>query len=138
VLADAIVEVTETGSSLRANRLRVIDTVLESNPQFIANAAAVADPWKKTKIDNLALLLRAAIEAQGRVGLMLNVHRDDLPRILALLPALQRPTVASLSDSDWVAVNTIIEERTVRELIPRLKAASAQGIVEYPLNKIVL
>ena len=138
VLADAIVEVTETGSSLRANRLRVIDTVLESNPQFIANAAAVADPWKKTKIDNLALLLRAAIEAQGRVGLMLNVHRDDLPRILALLPALQRPTVAPLSDSDWVAVNTIIEERTVRELIPRLKAASAQGIVEYPLNKIVL
>jgi ATP phosphoribosyltransferase len=138
VLADAIVEVTETGSSLRANRLRVIDTVLESNTQFIANTAALADPWKKTKIDNLALLLRAAIEAQGRVGLMLNVHRQNLPQILALLPALQRPTVAPLSDADWVAVNTIIEERTVRELIPRLKAASAQGIVEYPLNKIVL
>ena len=138
VLADAIVEVTETGSSLRANRLRVIDTVMESNTQLIANASAMADPWKKTKIDNLALLLRAAIEAQGRVGMMLNVHRDDLPAVLALLPALQRPTVSPLSDGEWVAVNTIIEERTVRELIPRLKAARAQGIVEYPLNKIVL
>lgn len=138
VLADAIVEVTETGSSLRANRLRIIDTVLESNTQLIANGPALADAWKKTKIENLALLLRAAIEAQGRVGLMLNVRRDDLPRILALLPALQRPTVSPLSDGDWVAVNTIIEERTVRELIPRLKAADAQGIVEYPLNKIVI
>ena len=138
VLADAIVEVTETGSSLRANRLRIIDTVLESNTQLVANASAIADPWKKTKIDNLALLLRAAIEAQGRVGMMLNVRRDDLAAILALLPALQRPTVSPLSDGEWVAVNTIIEERTVRELIPRLKAARAQGIVEYPLNKIVL
>src|SRR5205823_1222190 len=137
VLADAIVEVTETGSSLRANRLRVIDTVMESNTQLIANGAALGDPWKKTKIDNLALLLRAAIEAQGRVGLMLNVRRDDLPAILALLPALQRPTVSPLSDAAWVAVNTIIEERTARELIPRLKAANAHGIVEYPLNKIV-
>jgi ATP phosphoribosyltransferase len=138
VLADAIVEVTETGSSLRANRLRIIDTVLESNTQLIANAASLSDEWKKTKIDNLALLLRAAIEAQGRVGLMLNVKRQDLDNILRLLPALQRPTVSPLSDSDWVAVNTIIEERTVRELIPRLKAANAQGIVEYPLNKIVV
>ena len=138
VLADAIVEVTETGSSLRANRLRIIDTVLESNTQLVANASAIADPWKKTKIDNLALLLRAAIEAQGRVGMMLNVRREDLAAILALLPALQRPTVSPLSDGEWVAVNTIIEERTVRELIPRLKAARAQGIVEYPLNKIVL
>jgi ATP phosphoribosyltransferase len=138
VLADAIVEVTETGSSLRANRLRVIDTVMESNTQLIANAAAIGDSWKKTKIDNLALLLRAAIEAQGRVGLMLNVRREDLPAILSLLPALQRPTVSPLSDADWVAVNTIIEERTARELIPRLKAANAQGIVEYPLNKIVV
>jgi ATP phosphoribosyltransferase len=138
VLADAIVEVTETGSSLRANRLRIIDTLMESNTQFIANTAAVADPWKKTKIDNLSLLLRAAIEAQGRVGLMLNVRSDNLKTILALLPALQRPTVSPLSDGDWVAVNTIIEERTVRELIPKLKAADAQGIVEYPLNKIVL
>jgi ATP phosphoribosyltransferase len=138
VLADAIVEVTETGSSLRANRLRVIDTVLESNTQLIANAAAIADGWKKTKIDNLALLLRAAIEAQGRVGIMLNVRRDDLGGVLALLPALQRPTISPLSDGEWVAINTNIEERTVRELIPRLKAAQAHGIVEYPLNKIVL
>ena len=138
VLADAIVEVTETGSSLRANRLRVIDTLMESNTQLIANAAACTDAWKQTKIDNIALLLRAAIEAQGRVGLMLNVRRDDLQRVLDLLPALQRPTISPLSDGEWVAVNTIIEERTVRELIPKLKAASAQGIVEYPLNKIVL
>jgi ATP phosphoribosyltransferase len=138
MLADAIVEVTETGSSLRANRLRVIDTVLESNTQLIANAAALTDPWKKTKLDNIALLLKAAIEAQGRVGIMLNVRQQDLQRVLSLLPALQRPTISPLSDSDWVALNTIIEERTVRDLIPRLKAANAQGIVEYPLNKIVL
>src|SRR6266545_2023952 len=137
-LADAIVEVTETGSSLRANRLRIIDTVLESNTQLIANPRSLADPWKATKLDNIALLLRAAIEAQGRVGIMLNVRRDALDKVLALLPALQRPTIAPLSDSDWVAVNTIIEERTVRDLIPRLKAASASGIVEYPLNKIVM
>jgi ATP phosphoribosyltransferase len=137
-LADAIVEVTETGSSLRANRLRIIDTVLESNTQLIANPAAMADPWKATKLDNLAVLLRAAIEAQGRVGIMLNVRRDALDGVLALLPALQRPTIAPLSDAEWVAINTIIEERTVRDLIPRLKAASAQGIVEYPLNKIVM
>ena len=138
VLADAIIEVTETGSSLRANRLRIIETVLESNTQLIANPTALADDWKKTKVDNIALLLRAAIEAQGRVGMMLNVKRADLQRILAQLPALQRPTISPLSDDEWVAVNTIIEERTVRELIPRLKAAGAQGIVEYPLNKIVL
>ena len=137
-LADAIVEVTETGSSLRANRLRIIDTVLESNTQLIANAAALADEWKRTKLENIALLLKAAIEAQGRVGIMLNVRRADLEAVLALLPALQRPTISPLSDDDWVAVNTIIEERTVRDLIPRLKAARAQGIVEYPLNKIVL
>jgi ATP phosphoribosyltransferase len=138
VLADAIVEVTETGSSLRANRLRVIDTLLESNPQFIVNPSVLSDPWKKTKVDNIALLLRAAIEAQGRVGIMLNVARADLPSILSLLPALQRPTLSPLSDEGWVAVNTIIEEKTVRDLIPRLKAAGASGIVEYPLNKIVL
>jgi ATP phosphoribosyltransferase len=137
-LADAIVEVTETGSSLRANRLSILDTVMESNTQFIANHAALADDWKRTKIENVALLLKAAIEAQGRVGLMLNVRRADLASILALLPALQRPTISALSDDEWVAVNTIIEERTVRDLIPRLKAACAQGIVEYPLNKIVL
>jgi ATP phosphoribosyltransferase len=138
VLADAIVEATETGSTLRANRLRIIDTVMESNTQLIANDVALADPWKKTKIENIALLLRAAIEAQGRVGLMLNVRRADLPKILALLPALQRPTISSLSDEDWVAVNTIIEEKTVRDLIPKVKAAGGQGIVEYPLNKIVV
>jgi ATP phosphoribosyltransferase len=137
-LADAIVEVTETGSSLRANRLRIIDTVLESNTQLIANARALTDEWTRTKLANIALLLKAAIEAQGRVGLMLNVRSEDLQAVLALLPALQRPTISPLSDSEWVAVNTIIEERTVRDLIPRLKAARAQGIVEYPLNKIVL
>jgi len=138
VLADAIVEATETGSTLRANRLRILDTVMESNTQLIANDVALADEWKRTKIENIALLLRAAIEAQGRVGLMLNVRRTDLERVLALLPALQRPTISSLSDNEWVAVNTIIEERTVRDLIPKLKASGGQGIVEYPLNKIVV
>jgi ATP phosphoribosyltransferase len=138
VLADAIVEATETGSTLRANRLRILDTVMESNTQLIANRGALEDSWKRTKIENLALLLKAAIEAQGRVGLMLNVRRGDLQAVLSLLPALQRPTISSLSDEEWVAVNTIIEERTVRDLIPKLKAARAQGIVEYPLNKIVL
>jgi len=137
-LADAIVEVTETGSSLRANRLRVIDTVLESNTQLIANPGALDEVWKRTKLENIALLLKAAIEAQGRVGIMLNTRRADLAAVLALLPALQRPTISPLSDDDWVAINTIIEERTVRDLIPRLKAARAQGIVEYPLNKIVM
>ena len=138
VLADAIVEATETGSTLRANRLRVIDTVMLSNTQLIANRDTLANQWKRTKLENIALLLKAAIEAQGRVGLMLNVRREDLSGVLALLPALQRPTISALSDDDWVAVNTIIEERTVRDLIPRLKLARAQGIVEYPLNKIVL
>ncbi len=138
VLADAIVEATETGSTLRANRLRVIATLLESNTQLIANRRALEDPWKRTKIDNIALLLKAAIEAQGRVGLMLNVKRADLETMLSLLPALQRPTISPLSDPDWVAVNTIIEERTVRDLIPRLKSSGGQGIVEYPLNKIVV
>ena len=137
-LADAIVEATETGSTLRANHLRIIDTVLESNPKLIANQRALDDEWKRTKIDNIALLLKAAIEAQGRVGLMLNVRRDDLPMVLDLLPALQRPTVSPLSDGNWVAVSSILEERAVRELIPKLKASGGQGIVEYPLNKIVL
>jgi ATP phosphoribosyltransferase len=138
ILADAIVEATETGSTLRANRLRIVDTILESNTQLVANRAALGDPWKRTKLENVALLLRAALEAGGRVGLMLNVRRTDLPKVLDLLPALQRPTISSLSDEEWVAVNTIIEERTVRDLIPRLKACGGQGIVEYPLNKIVL
>jgi ATP phosphoribosyltransferase len=138
VLADGIVEATETGSTLRANRLRILDTILESHTQLIANAPAWDDPWKRQKLENVALLLQAAIEAQGRVGLMLNVRRVDLPALLALLPALRRPTISALSDEDWVALNTIIEERTVRDLIPRLKAARAEGIVEYPLNKIVM
>ncbi len=138
VLCDAIVEATETGSTLRANRLRILDTVMESNTQLIANKTALADTFKRTKLENIALLLRAAIEAQGRVGLMLNVRRADLQTVLALLPALQRPTISGLSDDEWVAVNTIIEEKTVRDLIPKLKMAKAQGIVEYPLNKIVL
>ncbi len=138
VLADAIVEVTETGSTLRANRLRILETIMESNTQLIANQPAMADGWKKTKIENLALLLRAAIDAQGRVGLMLNAKRTDLEKLIALLPALQRPTVSSLSDPEWVAINTILEEKVARDLIPRLKAAGGQGIVEYPLNKIVI
>jgi ATP phosphoribosyltransferase len=138
MLADAIVEVTETGSSLRANRLRIIDTLMESNTQLIANKSALADSWKKQKLDNIALLLKAAIEAQGKVGIMLNVRKTDLDQILALLPSLQGPTVSSLSNPDWVAVNTIIDERTVRDLIPKVKAAGGQGIVEYPLNKIVV
>src|SRR5690242_19426189 len=133
VLADAIVEVTETGSSLRANRLRIIDTVMESNTQLVANHRALMEGWKRTKIENIALLLKAAIEAHGRVGLMMNVRRTDLGGVLSILPALQRPTISALSDDEWAAVNTIIEERTVRDLIPRLKTAGAQGIVEYPL-----
>jgi ATP phosphoribosyltransferase len=138
VLADGIVEATETGSTLRANRLRILDTVMESNTQLIANQQALADPWKRTKLENVALLLRAAIEAQGRVGIMLNVRRADLSAVLGLLPALRNPTVSPLAGDDWVAVNTILEEKTVRDLIPRLKTAGAEGIVEYPLNKIVL
>jgi len=137
-LADAIVEVTETGSSLRANRLRIIDTVMESETRLIANRAACADPWKKQKIDNLALMLRGAIDAQDRVGLMLNVEKANLPAVLGVLPALNSPTISELSNSQWVAVNTILEESTVREVIPKLKAAKATGIVEYPLNKVVL
>jgi ATP phosphoribosyltransferase len=138
MLADAIVEATETGSTLRANRLRIVETVIESNTQLIANPAALEDPWKRMRLENLALLLRAAIEAHGRVGLMLNVERAALGEILGLLPALRRPTVSPLADDGWVAVNTILEEKTARDLIPRLKAAGGQGIVEYPLNKIVM
>ena len=137
-LADAIVEATETGSTLRANHPRIIDTVMTSNPQLVANERALADEWKRGKLDNIALLLKAGIEAQDRVGLMLNAHRNELDAVLALLPALQRPTVAPLSDSDWVSISTVLEERTVRELIPKLKAAGGHGIVEYPLNKVVL
>ena len=137
-LADAIVEATETGSTLRANHLRIIDTVLESNPQLIANTRALEDKDKRTKIENIALLLKAAMEAQGRVGLMLNIEKDKLDTILSSLPALQKPTVSALSDDKWVAVSTVLEERAVRELIPKLRAAGGRGIVEFPLNKIVL
>jgi ATP phosphoribosyltransferase len=137
-LADAIIEVTETGSSLRANRLRIIDTVMESETHLIANTAAYNDAWKKHKIDCLALMLKAAIDAQGQVGLMLNANKASLPTILEILPALNSPTVSELSDSHWVALNTILEEGVVREVVPKLKAAGATGIVEYPLNKVVL
>jgi ATP phosphoribosyltransferase len=137
-LADAIVEVTETGSSLRANRLRIVETVLESRTVLIGNRAAVSEPWKREKLSNVALLLEGAIAAYSKVGLILNVRRDQLPALVKVLPALKTPTVSPLSDPDWVAVNTIVDEDVVRTLIPRLKAAGAQGIVEYPLNKIVL
>lgn len=136
-LADAIVEVTETGSSLRANNLRIVDEVLQSTTRFIANPQALADPWKKEKLDNLALMLQACLAAEGKVGLMMNVRRKDLDRILEILPALQTPTVASLSDPDWVDVNTILDESIVRAIVPRLKAAGARGIVEYAINKII-
>jgi len=137
-LADAIVEVTETGSSLRANRFRIVDTVLESRTVFIANHEALADVWKSEKISNLALLLSGAIAAYTKVGIMLNVRKSQLAAVLGVLPALKNPTVSTLSDPEWIAVNTIIDENIVRTIIPRLKAAGAQGIVEYPLNKIVL
>ena len=138
LLADAIVEVTETGSSLRANHLRILETILESNTQLIANQAAWADPERREKIDNLSVMLSGAMAAYGRVGLMLNVRKPDLSAVLGLLPALKNPTVAPLADGEWVAVNTIIEENTAWTLIPKLKQANAQGIVEYPLNKVVM
>jgi ATP phosphoribosyltransferase len=137
-LADAIVEVTETGASLRANRLRIVDTVLESATVFIMNREAAASSWKREKAENLILMLQGAIDATNKVGLMLNVRREHLDAVLAVLPALKNPTISTLSDPDWVAVNTIIEEAVVRQILPKLKAAKAQGIVEYPLNKIVL
>jgi ATP phosphoribosyltransferase len=137
-LADAIVEVTETGSSLRANRLRIVDTVLESRTVFIANRGSFTESWKREKISNLVLLLTGAIAAYTKVGIMLNVRKEHLAAVLGVLPALKNPTVSTLSDPDWIAVYTIVDENIVRTIIPRLKAAGAQGIVEYPLNKIVL
>lgn len=137
-LADAIVEATETGGSLKANNLRIVDEVLRSTTRFIASARAVGDPWKKRKLDDLLLMLNAAINAEGQVGLMMNVPRDRLDRVLAILPSLQTPTISQLSGADWVAVNTILDERKVPQLVPRLKEAGACGIVEYPLNKIIL
>jgi len=138
VLADAIVEVTETGSSLRANKLRIIDTLFESNTQLVANKGAWADDWKRRKLEDMKMLLEGAIGALGKVGLMLNVRKADLDAVLKVLPALKNPTVSQLSTGDWLAVNTILEETTVRTIIPRLKEAGAQGIVEYPLNKVVM
>ena len=138
ILADAIVEVTETGNSLRANKLRIVETILESNTQLIANKIAFEDPWKKRKLSDMKLLLDGAIAALGKVGLILNVEKVNLAQVLAVLPALKNPTISQLSDDKWVAVHTILDETTVRTIIPRLKDAGAQGIVEYPLNKIIL
>ncbi len=136
-LADAIVEVTETGSSLRANNLRILEEICQSTTRFIANHAAYADPWKKQKIDDIVVMLRGAMAAEGKVGLMMNAPREKLTEVVALLPALQQPTVSNLSDEHWVAVSTILDESVVRKIIPRLKAAGARGIVEYPLTKII-
>jgi ATP phosphoribosyltransferase len=136
-LADAIVEVTETGSSLRANHLRIVAEVLTSTPRLIANHAAYADPQKKQKIDDLALMLRGAIAADGKVGLMMNVPRDRLKQVLSLLPAMQQPTISSLADENWVDVISVLDEVVARKIIPRLKDAGARGIVEYPLNKVI-
>ncbi len=138
VLADAIVEVTETGASLRASNLRIIETVLESNTQLIGNIDSMRDEWKRRKLADIRMLLEGAINALGKVGLMLNVRRADLATVLNILPALKKPTISQLSDDEWVAINTVLEESTVRHIIPRLKEAGAQGIVEYPLNKIIV
>ncbi len=137
-LADAIVEVTETGSSLRANKLRIIETVLESNTQLIANVDSWKDEWKRRKLEDIRMLLEGAINALGKVGLMMNVEKKNLDAVIATLPALKNPTISQLSDGEWVALNTVLEELTVRNIIPRLREAGAQGIVEYPLNKIVM
>jgi len=136
-LADAIVEVTETGSSLRANNLRIVSDILTSTTRFIANTAAAADPWKRQKMDDLLLMIKGAMAAEGKVGLMMNVAKVDLARVLSILPALQKPTISGLSDPEWVDVMTIIDEDTVRHIVPKLKAAGACGIVEYPLSKII-
>ncbi len=136
-LADAIVEVTETGSSLRANNLRIVEELLQSTTRFVANKAAWADPWIRTKIENIALMLQSCLEAEGKVGLMMNTLEQNLNAVLSILPALQKPTVSHLSDPAWVALNTIVDENIVRSIIPRLKQAGARGIVEYPISKII-
>jgi ATP phosphoribosyltransferase len=136
-LADAIVEVTETGSSLRANNLRIVCDLLQSTTRFIANGRTCADPWKKQKMDDLILMLQGAMAAEGKVGLMMNVRQSDLAAVLKILPALQTPTISALADKEWVAVNTILDENVVRHIVPQLKQAGARGIVEYPLNKII-
>ena len=137
VLADAIVDVSETGSSLRANQLRMIDVVLESTPRFVANKEACADPWKRDKMDRLLLMLKGAIAAAGQVGLGMNVPRERLDKVLSLLPALDTPTISTLADEKWVDVFTVVAEKSVRDLIPKLAQIGARGIIEYPLNKIV-
>jgi ATP phosphoribosyltransferase len=136
-LADAIVEVTETGSSLRANNLRIVAEVLQSTTRFIANHQACDDPWKRAKLDNIALMLQSCLNAESKVGLMMNVPKDRLQEVLNVLPALQNPTVSALSNPAWVDVNTIVDETVVRSIVPQLKAAGARGIVEYPINKII-
>lgn len=136
-LADAIVEVTETGSSLKANNLRIVADVQQSTTRFITNEQAYNDPWKRQKMDDIVLMLRGAMAAEGMVGLMMNVRQGDLSQVLQILPALQKPTISSLSDSEWVALNTILPEDKVRLIVPALKQAGARGIVEYPLNKII-
>ena len=136
-LADAIVEVTETGSSLKANNLRIVTELLQSTTRFICNERAFCDAWKRQKMEDLVLMLQGAMAAEGKVGLMMNVRKADLPAVLSLLPALQTPTVSSLSDPEWVDVNTILDESVVRKIVPGLKKAGARGIVEYPLNKII-
>lgn len=136
-LADAIVEVTETGSSLKANNLRIVCDLLQSTTRFIANERAYHDPWKKQKIDDLVLMLQGAMAAEGKVGLMMNVRKDDVTAVIQILPALQNPTISSLSNPEWVAINTILDESVVRHIVPQLKAAGARGIVEYPLSKII-
>ena len=136
-LVDAIVEGTETGSTLRAHRLRVVDTLLESTTRWIADKQAYADPWKREKMENLILLLRGALDADGLVGLKMNVARATLDAVLGLLPAMRRPTISALADAEWVALETILPEREARDLIPRLKRAGAEGFVEYPLLKVI-
>jgi ATP phosphoribosyltransferase len=136
-LVDAIVDVTETGSSLRANKLRIVETLMTSAPQFIANKNAHADPWKRGKMEKLVLLLQGALNARDKVGLKMNIAENKLPKLLEALPALRNPTVSQLAQSDWVAVETVIDEKVVREIIPQLKALGAEGIIEYPLNKVV-
>ena len=136
-LADAIVEITETGGSLRANNLRIVDEVLASTPRLIANHAALADPWKQAKLGNISLMLASCLAAEGRVGLMMNAKKANLARITALLPALRNPTISHLSDPDWVAISTIIDEASVRRIVPALKEAGATGIVEFPINKVI-
>jgi ATP phosphoribosyltransferase len=136
-LADAIVEVTETGSSLRANNLRIVDEVLQSTTRLIANRQAHQDEWKKSKLDNISLMLLSCLHAEGKVGLMMNVSREHLDQVLDLLPALQKPTISALSDPEWVDVITIVEESVVRNIVPQLKAIGATGIVEYPINKLI-